>query len=65
MESERMRHKLQNRFRHDLNWLPTKIPRNTPHYPSLGAKGCLVFEKFKARKSYPMFQAGINSNWSY
>lgn len=65
VDSEHFRHILQNRFMHDLNLLPNKIPRRTPHYPMLDKYGCPVFDKTNVRKSNPYFQGGINSNWSY
>jgi hypothetical protein len=65
MDSERLRHQLQNRFLHDLIWLPKKLPRHTPHYPMLDQKGCPVFDKNDARKNKLFFQGGINTNWSY
>jgi len=65
VDSEKLRHQLQNRFMHDLIWLPKSLPRNTPHYPMLDKNGCPVFNKTEARKSELFFQGSINSGWSY
>ena len=65
VDSERLRHQLQNRLLHDLIWLPKTLPRNTPHYPMLDQNGCPVFDKNDARKNELYFQGGVNSNWSY
>jgi hypothetical protein len=65
IDSERLRHQVQNRLLHDLIWLPKKLPRHTPHYPMLDQNGCPVFDKNDARKNVLYFQGGINSNWSY
>lgn len=59
-DSELVRHAVQNRFAHDLFFLPKKFPRNTPHYPMLGADGCAVFDKSERRKDLFFFQIGLN-----
>jgi hypothetical protein len=65
IDSERLRHQLQNRMLHDLIWLPKYLPRKTPHYPMLDENGCPVFEKWDARESNLFLEGGINTNWSY
>ncbi len=64
IDSEHLRHAVQNRFVHDLIFLPKKIERNTPHYPRLDENGLPTFEKDNVRKSKFHFQAGLNENWS-
>lgn len=63
IDSEHLRHAVQNRFIHDLLFLPKKIVRNTPHYPRLDETGCPVFEKSTVRKNRFYFQQGLNENW--
>jgi hypothetical protein len=65
IDSEKLRHRLQNRAMHDLVWLPKKIKRNTPHYPILDQNGCPVFRLKDARPSLLYFHGGLNDNWSY
>lgn len=64
IDSEHIRHATQNRFAHDLIFLPKRIERNTPHYPRLNSEGKPVFEKSEVRRSRFFMQAGINSIWS-
>lgn len=63
-DSEKLRHAIQNRFMHDLIFLPKKIERNTPHYPRLDEHGCAVFEDSLTRKSKFYTILGLNENWS-
>jgi hypothetical protein len=63
VDSEHLRHAVQNRFIHDLLFLPKKVERNTPHYPRLDETGCPVFEKASVRKDRFYFQQGLNENW--
>lgn len=60
MDSEHLRHAIQNRLIHDLSFLPKKYKRNTPHYPRLGEDGCPVFEKDLVRKTQFYLQFGLN-----
>lgn len=64
IDSERVRHAVQNRFTHDLIFLPKSFKRNTPHYPRLDENGCAVFENSLIRKDKFYMQFGINENWS-
>ena len=64
IDSEHIRHGIQNRLIHDLLFLPKKIKRKTPHYPRLDEFGCPVFEKEDVRKSKLYLQFGTNDNWS-
>jgi hypothetical protein len=64
IDSEQIRHGFQNRFIHDLIFLPPNVERNTPHYPRLDENGCAVFEKDSVRKDRFYFQLGLNENWS-
>lgn len=63
IDSEHLRHAVQNRLIHDLLFLPKKVERNTPHYPRLDETGCPVFEKASVRKNRFYFQQGLNENW--
>lgn len=63
VDSEHLRHAVQNRFTHDLLFLPKKIERKTPHYPRLDETGCPVFEKDSVRKNRFYFQQGLNESW--
>ena len=63
-DSEQVRHLVQNRFAHDLIWLPKKIERNTPHYPRLNEFGLPVFEKSQIRKTRFFLQGSLNEVWS-
>ena len=63
-DSEAIRHGIQNRFIHDLIFLPKKIERTTPHYPRLDEYGCPVFSSEDARKTDLFLQFGMNDNWS-
>jgi len=63
-DSERVRHAVQNRFTHDLIFLPKSFKRNTPHYPRLDPNGCAVFDDSLIRKDKFYMQFGLNENWS-
>ena len=60
IDSEQIRHGIQNKLIHDLIFLPKKIERKTPHYPRLNEEGMPVFEKSKIRKSKLFYQIGAN-----
>lgn len=64
VDSEHIRHVVQNRLMHDLLLLPKGFPRNTPHYPMLDQEGCPTFEKSLVRRSKLYLQGGINDVWS-
>ncbi len=63
VDSENVRHILQNRLIHDAVFLPKKLRHYTPHYPRLDQNGCAVFEKSEARKDLLYMQFGLNDNW--
>lgn len=65
IDSEQIRHSIQNRLIHDLIFLPSKVQRNTPHYPRLDCDGCPVFYKNDIRKNRLFLQLGANDTWSY
>jgi hypothetical protein len=64
IDSEQIRHGVQNRFTHDLILFPKKIERNTPHYPRLDEEGCPVFTKDSIRNPRLFLQFSMNENWS-
>ena len=67
IDSEHVRHAIQNRLVHDLLLIPgitKKMSRVTPHYPMLDSLGCPVFYSKSVRPSSYFFQFGMNENWS-
>jgi len=60
MDSEEIRHAIQNRFFHDLIFLPKNIERSTPHYPRVDEHGCAVFEAKQRKKDRLYLQLGLN-----
>ena len=65
IDSEHVRHVLQNKLIHDVIFLPKRwIKKSTPHYPCLDNEGCPTFEKTDYRKTRLFFQIGTNENWS-
>ena len=64
MDSEHMRHAIQNRLIHDMLLLPAKMNKTSYHYPRLDINGCPTFEKETVRPSKLYTQFGINENWS-
>ncbi len=60
IDSEQIRHGIQNKLIHDLIFLPKKIERKTPHYPRLNEEGLPIFEKSKIKKNKLFFQIGAN-----
>lgn len=64
MDSEHIRHSIQNRLIHDLLFLPKKMSRTSYHYPRLDQDGCPTFEKSTVRPTKFYTQFGMNENWS-
>lgn len=64
IDSEHIRHAVQNKFAHDLILFPKSFPRNTPHYPRLDQDGMPVFNKEKARKSRLFLEVNMNEIYS-
>lgn len=60
IDSEQIRHQIQNRFGHDLVFAPKFIPRKTPHYPRLNSNGEPIFEKKEKRKDRLFFSLSLN-----
>lgn len=60
IDSEEIRHAVQNRFFHDLIFLPRNVERSTPHYPRVDEHGCATFDKTKRRPDKPYLQLGVN-----
>ncbi len=65
VDSEHVRHAIQNRLIHDALILPFPIERKAPHYPMLDENGCPAFERDKTRKERLYFQFGANENLSF
>ena len=55
IESEEIRHLIQNRLIHDLIFLPKSVKHHSSHYPRLDELGCPVFEKNHAKKKSIIF----------
>lgn len=64
IDSEGIRHAVQNRVGHDLTFLPKSIKRNTPHYPRLDENGMPVYDKQFVRKNRLFYQVNLNEVWS-
>ncbi|MGV3630201.1 MAG: polymorphic toxin type 23 domain-containing protein [Bacteroidota bacterium] len=64
IDSEQIRHFFQNKFSHDLIFMPKSYKRTTPHYPRLGPDGKPVFGKKERKKDRFYFQASLNEVWS-
>lgn len=64
IDSEQIRHYFQNKFSHDLVFMPKSYKRTTPHYPRLDKNGKPVFTKGERRSDRFYFQASVNENWS-
>ncbi|MCH2225737.1 MAG: polymorphic toxin type 23 domain-containing protein [Crocinitomicaceae bacterium] len=65
VDSEHVRHAVQNRLIHDVIFLPSGwIQKQTPHYPRLDEYGCPVFSKEDVRENRFYLQYGSNENWA-
>ena len=64
IDSDGIRHAVQNRVGHDLTFLPKSIKRNTPHYPRLDENGMPVYDKQFVRKNRFFYQVNLNEVWS-
>lgn len=60
IDSEEIRHQIQNRWFHDLVFMPKKFERSTPHYPRVDENGCAVFDRQYRRKDRLFVQLGLN-----
>ncbi len=60
IDSEQIRHAIQNRLIHDLLFLPKTVKHNSPHYPRLDKDGRPVFDKELIRPNRFYFQIGSN-----
>lgn len=63
VDSEEIRHAIQNRLIHDLIFLPKGVQHHSSHYPRLDEIGCPVFEKQQAKKDKFYFQIGAGDGW--
>jgi len=63
IDSEGIRHGIQNRLIHDLIFLPKSVKHHSSHYPKLDENGCPVFEKASAKKDRFYFQLGSADAW--
>lgn len=64
VDSDNIRHAIQNRLIHDMIFMPIKMKNTTPHYPRLDEFGCPVFDKEGVRDLKFYMQFGMNENWS-
>jgi hypothetical protein len=60
IDSEEIRHQVQNRLLHDLVFLPKGVKRSTPHYPRVDENGCATFDAKNRRKDRVYIQLGLN-----
>jgi len=65
VDSEQIRHVIQNKLMHDLVFLPQFISRKTPHYPRVGANGLPIFDASLRKADRIFMQAGFGQAWSY
>lgn len=65
IDSERVRHGLQNRFMHDKPFIPKKWRKPNVNYPMLDQYGLPVHDKDEARKTKLYFQFGLNQPTTY
>tara|TARA_B110000305_G_scaffold67445_1_gene75597 strand:- start:7 stop:903 length:897 start_codon:yes stop_codon:yes gene_type:complete len=63
IDSEEIRHAIQNRLIHDLIFLPKSVKHLSSHYPRLDEFGCPVFEKKTRKKDRFYFQLGTGDAW--
>ncbi len=63
IDSEQIRHAIQNRFIHDLLFLPKNVEHKSPHYPRIDENGYPVFKKELIRPNKFYFQFGSTENW--
>lgn len=62
LDSEEIRHQIQNKLFHDLPFLPTKFQNQTPHYPRINDYGFPVFTRKDVRKNRFYYSLALNSN---
>lgn len=65
VDSEEIRHTVQNKLFHDLPFMPKDFKRTSPHYPRLGDDGCAVFSRKERRKDRIYIQLGLNDDNRY
>lgn len=65
IDSERVRHGLQNRFMHDKKFIPERWRTPNVNYPMLNSDGIPVHFKSEAKPAKPFLQIGLNRNFSY
>ncbi|HZH87283.1 MAG TPA: polymorphic toxin type 23 domain-containing protein [Brumimicrobium sp.] len=65
IDSERVRHGLQNKFMHDKNFIPVKWRTPNVNYPMLSMEGFPVHNKEEAAPTKLFLQFGLNRSFSY
>lgn len=65
VDSENVRHTLQNRLMHDKYFIPERWRTPNVNYPMLNSEGYPVHFKKDARPAKPFLQFGLNRNFSY
>jgi hypothetical protein len=65
IDSERIRHGLQNRFMHDKPFIPKRWRKPNVNYPMLDKFGLPIHNKEQARKTNFFFQFGLNQPTTY
>lgn len=65
VDSERIRHGLQNRFMHNKKFVPLRWRKPNVNYPMLNSEGLPVHYKEDAANPKLFLQFGLNRNFSY
>ena len=65
IDSERVRHGLQNRFMHDKHFIPARWRTPNVNYPMLNSEGFPVHFKQEAAPAKLFLQMGLNRSFSY
>lgn len=65
VDSERVRHGLQNRFMHNKKFIPLRWRKPNVNYPMLNSEGFPVHYKEEAAPAKPFFQFGLNRSFTY
>ncbi|WP_234369126.1 polymorphic toxin type 23 domain-containing protein [Brumimicrobium mesophilum] len=65
IDSERIRHGLQNRFMHDKKFVPMRWRKPNVNYPMLNSEGFPVHYKEEAAPAKFFMQFGLNRSFSY
>ena len=65
IDSERIRHGLQNRFMHNKKFIPMRWRKPNVNYPMLNPEGHPIHDKEEAAQAQLFLQFGLNRSFSY